>query len=84
MKAGMVICAVAALSLATTGAADAKSKHKRNKVRSTGPVAYHGYAPSPYPAYTRTPGPIWAGPGECYTDEGYGRYAACGAGRGGK
>jgi uncharacterized membrane protein len=26
-----------------------------------------------------TPGPIWAGPNECWTDEGYGRYGACNA-----
>ena len=26
------------------------------------------------------PGPAWAGPNECYTDEGYGRYLLCGGG----
>jgi hypothetical protein len=29
----------------------------------------------------QTPRPIWAGPAECYTDEGYGRYWPCGAGK---
>ena len=27
--------------------------------------------------YMRTPGPPWAMPNECYTDEGYGRYSPC-------
>jgi hypothetical protein len=29
----------------------------------------------------RTPGPPWAMPNECYTDEGYGRYTPCSLGR---
>jgi hypothetical protein len=27
-------------------------------------------------------GPVWAGPNECFSDEGYGRWMSCGGGRG--
>jgi len=29
--------------------------------------------------YTQT-GPVWRGPNECFTDEGYGRFTSCDAG----
>ena len=80
MNIRILVAAAAALSFAATGAADAKAKHKRYR-------AYYGvpYAHVPVsPYWARTPRPPWAGPGECYTDEGYGRYAACGMGRGGR
>ena len=44
-------------------------------MRATAPVSYVA------PANLLTPGPPWAGPGECYTDEGYGRYSPCGEGK---
>ena len=78
MTIKILLAAVAALSLAGISGADAATKHKRHKVmvhhpaRAAAPVA---------PYFTRTPGPPWAGPAECYTDEGYGRYWPCGAGR---
>ena len=74
----IIIAAVAALSLATP--ADAAGKRTRHKVPHVAPIAAMPIVP--YSA--RTPGPVWAGPGECYTDEGYGRYTACGSGRGGE
>ena len=80
MTIKILLAAVAALSLAGLNAADAAPRHKhhpkalvRQPARLAAPVA-------PYSA--RTPGPPWAGPAECYTDEGYGRYWPCGAGRG--
>jgi hypothetical protein len=76
----MIIAAVTALSIASIGTADAASKRKAHKLRHYAPVAAVPAAPHA----VRTPGPIWAGPGECYTDEGYGRYTACGSGRGGE
>jgi hypothetical protein len=30
------------------------------------------------PGYTQT-GPVWRGPNECFTDEGYGRFTSCDA-----
>jgi hypothetical protein len=61
------------------GAADAASKHKRHKTMVHQPAGL--YEPgAPNAAQTR--GPIWANPNECYTDEGYGRYWPCGAGKG--
>lgn len=76
-----LIAAVTALSFVAIGTADAASKHKRHKV-----MRHHAagmYVPA-YPYGARTPGPPWAQPWECYTDEGYGRYRSCSAGRGGR
>lgn len=71
------IAALALLSFAC-GAADAATKKKRT--RHVAP-AHATYAPV-YPYHTQAPGrPVWANPNECYTDEGYGRYWPCGAGR---
>ena len=70
-----LIAAAAALSLAATSAADAASKRKRQKVRAAPVVTMPAK-----PTMARMPGPSWAGPNECFTDEGYGRYLACGAG----
>jgi hypothetical protein len=78
MNTKILVAAAVAVSLAAVGAADAKNKHKRYR-------AYHGvpYAYVPVsPHYARTPGPPWAQPWECYTDEGYGRYRPCNSGRG--
>jgi hypothetical protein len=71
----IVLAAVVALCLAGIDTADAASKRKRQKVRSVPVVTMPAK-----PAIARTPGPIWAGPNECFTDEGYGRYLPCGAG----
>lgn len=73
----IIIAAVAAFSLAGLDAADAASKRKRQKVRHPAPIA----AVPATPYGVRTPGPVWAQPWECYTDEGYGRYTPCGAGK---
>jgi len=67
---------IAALSLGI-GGADAASKKK--KVRHAAPAPVMSAPVAPY--YARTPGPPWANPNECYTDEGYGRYTPCGAGK---
>lgn len=74
----LLFAAVTALSLAGVSGADAAPKHKRQPLRHHhAPVAYIPAAP----ALMQTPRPIWAGPAECYTDEGYGRYWPCGAGK---
>jgi hypothetical protein len=85
----MLLLAAAALSLILPAApADAASKQKKKYYHHYGA----GYAPGYYgphyggwraPVYLRTPGPPWAMPNECYTDEGYGRYTPCSRGRGG-
>ena len=72
----IILAATVTLSLAGLDTADAASKRKRTKVRHPAPI---GFAPAA-PLSTRTPGPPWAVPGECYTDEGYGRYLRCGDG----
>jgi len=74
-----LLAAVAALSIAGIGAADAASKHKRHKAMAHHPAGL--YAPAT-PNTAQTRGPIGANPNECFTDEGYGRYWPCGAGRG--
>jgi len=72
----IIVAALVAFSFASFDSADAASKRKRLKVRHVAPIAVMPALP-----YARRPGPPWAGPGECYYDEGYGRYSACGAGR---
>jgi hypothetical protein len=79
MTIKVLLAAVAALSVAGMGAADAASKHKRHKTMVHQPAGLYEPA-APNAAQTR--GPIWANPNECYTDEGYGRYWPCGAGKG--
>ena len=71
----IILAAAVAVSFATLDVADAASKKKKQKVRATAPVSYVA------PANLLTPGPPWRGPGECYTDEGYGRYSPCGEGK---
>jgi hypothetical protein len=75
-----LIAGLAVVSLACVGTADAATK---KKTRHAEPVAAQpAPAPAPVAPYqARTSGPPFAGPGECYTDEGYGRYWPCGAGR---
>jgi hypothetical protein len=71
-----LILAVAALSFVAMSGADAAGKTKRIKVvTSDGVAAYWPVNPS------ATARPVWAAPWECYTDEGYGRYRSCSAGR---
>jgi len=72
----VILAAVAALCLAGSDTADAASKPKAKKMRVHPPTVI---APMKSPV-TRRPGPSWAGPNDCYTDEGYGRYLQCGAG----
>ncbi|MEJ0076180.1 MAG: hypothetical protein WDO17_12150 [Alphaproteobacteria bacterium] len=75
----ILIAILAALSLAViSGTAAAATKKKVRHAAPAPAISAPGY---PYSA--RTPGPVWASPNECYTDEGYGRYWPCGAGRGG-
>ena len=71
----IVLAAVVGFSFATLDTADAASKRKRQKVRAVPVVTM------PAKPLARTPGPAWAGPNECFTDEGYGRYWPCGAGK---
>lgn len=72
-----LVVAAVAFSFVAIGTADAAGKHKRHKVRHG--AAYASVPVSPYAM--RTPGPRWAQPWECFTDEGYGRYRSCSAGR---
>jgi hypothetical protein len=56
--------------------ADAAPRHKQHwRIHAAAPVAVRA---APAPVMNR---PAWAGPYECYTDEGYGRFWPCGAGR---
>jgi len=66
--------AVAILGVAAAEAASRHKHHTRN-VR-TAPVAM----PYIYPAPGQV-GPPWAGPNQCFTDEGYGRFTPCDVGR---
>lgn len=70
----IIVAAAVAISFASLDVADAASKKKKQKARATAPVSHVA------PANLRPPGPSWAGPNDCYTDEGYGRYLRCGGG----
>ena len=73
----VLITGVGILSLACVSAADAATKKKKVHHSAGAPVV----AAPVHPNYPGTRGPLWANPNECYTDEGYGRYWPCGAGR---
>jgi hypothetical protein len=77
MNATKLIAALAALTFVAATATDASAKHKRHKVRHAVP----SYAAVPASPYMGTARPPWAQPWECFTDEGYGRYRPCSAGR---
>jgi hypothetical protein len=70
-----LIAVVVTISFVSLDAAEAASKRKLKK-----PLPAASATMSAKPV-VRTPGPTWAMPGECFTDEGYGRYWPCGAGR---
>jgi hypothetical protein len=76
-----VLAALAAISLASFDSAGAAGKPKRQKVDDAPTLSTPVETTPVKPEVTETPGPPWAKPGECYTDEGYGRYWPCGAGR---
>ncbi len=71
-----LIVAVAALSFVAAGTAEAAGKPKHHKV--VGADGLVAYLPAPVVSAARPP---WAAPWECYTDEGYGRFRSCSAGR---
>ena len=67
----LALIVLAVLSIASLDQADAASKRKKQKVTRTPVVTM------PARPIARAPGPPWAAPGECYMDEGYGRYSSC-------
>jgi hypothetical protein len=87
----MLLLAATAISLvaaaATADAGNGKHKHKyyRHHYGAAYAPGYYGpaYRTWQAPVQMRTPGPPWAMPNECYTDEGYGRYTPCSRGRSG-
>jgi hypothetical protein len=87
----LLLTATAISLIIPVAAADAASRHKSKHYRnhhgawhapgSYGPGYYYG-SPRYHggwnaPVHLRTPGPPWAMPNECYTDEGYGRFTPC-------
>jgi len=71
----LMLIAVVALAVGAT-AADAAPKHKRKHIRPAAPPVT--YAPPGIAAWPTRP--AWAAPGECFTDDGYGRFRSCSAG----
>jgi hypothetical protein len=79
----ILITGLAILSLACIDIADAATQKKKVRHAARAPASSAPAVSAPvYPNYTRARGPQWANPNECFTDEGYGRYWPCGAGRG--
>jgi hypothetical protein len=71
----LVVAAIAA-SLVGTATADAASRKKERSYHQP-----HARMMWNAPVSMRRVGPPWAMPNECFTDEGYGRYQSCDAGR---
>lgn len=81
MRQMLLAAAVAATAFGSV-AANAATQHKHRHVRHLPQVATQPYA-APYAVpVQRGPrvGPAWSGPNQCWTDEGYGRYAPCDGG----
>jgi hypothetical protein len=81
MNVKLLVATLAAVAMLGASVADAAGrKGKRHKVtRAPAPVVVQSAAPY---AYRPAPGvpanrPPWAGPNECFTDEGYGRFTPC-------
>ena len=73
----VLIVALATIALATV-AADAAPHHKHSyRHRHAAPPVAAWRQPTP-PVTNR---PYWSSPYDCFTDEGYGRFWPCGAGR---
>jgi len=75
-----LIAGLAVVSLACVGTADAATKKKKHQAEPA-PLTAPMVAAPEQPGHAGTHRPLWANPGECFTDEGYGRYWPCGAGR---
>lgn len=73
MHRALLGIALATAMMAT--AADAAPRHKHRQVYASATAVPRS---APAPAANR---PVWASPYECFTDEGYGRFWPCGAGR---
>ena len=77
----LLLTATAVSLVATATTADARSRHRHKHYRHHHQGAWVApeYGPRhgnwQAPVGMRTPGPPWAMPNECYTDEGYGRYS---------
>ena len=69
-----ILIAVLATAVIATIPADAASRHKHKRHHAAAPIAARA-APVPLNR------PVWGSPYECYTDEGYGRFWPCGAGK---
>ena len=71
----LALLTAAGIAIAAMSPADAAPRHK-HKVRP----AVTQSAPVMQPAVARRP--VWAGPQQCFTDEGYGRFVPCDVGDG--
>ena len=65
----LAVALIATSFIATAATADAASRHKRHH--------HHDRAMWSQQSSMRPVGPPWASPNQCFTDEGYGRFASC-------
>ena len=63
----LAVATIATSLIATLATADAASRHKR----------HHQDRMASSHTSMRPVGPSWAGPNQCFTDEGYGRFSSC-------
>lgn len=72
----ILLAATAALTFAATAADAGSSMHHKRHTHYQQHHQYYGKMWSA-PVYSRTARPRWAGPNECFFDEGYGRFSSC-------
>jgi hypothetical protein len=75
----MVAVVLAAMLAQADAAGRTQQRHQHARGFYSAPVSISsGYSVnSGYNIPRIGPGPLWAGPNECWTDEGYGRYTPC-------
>ena len=72
----MIIAAVAVTLIGTVNAEAAARKSAKPEARAWQTAAVAARVNGPIGPV----GPAWAAPGECFTDDGYGRFWSCSAG----
>ena len=70
-----ILIAILATAVLAAMPADAAARHKHKRHHAAAPRVVRT---APAPVLNR---PAWASPYQCYTDEGYGRFWPCGAGK---
>jgi hypothetical protein len=69
-----------ALAISTIAPASAATRHRAPAQRALNGSSMNEAPVAARPLGDDDVGPVWRGPNECFTDEGYGRFTPCDAG----